>query len=173
MELTDPVLAAYQREYDEAAADWRQLETKASATTVMAGAFLAAVIAVVGKAVESPTWIDVLAASMSLIAILRGVIAAVTALRTRFTQLPPDGNTVGEILACAARRSYHDDAARRNAVIRLLRWHWYRAVDDVQNGNRNKGAALIAAQDLVLLGGALVAGFGLLHLVARVQVTGG
>ena len=152
----DPSLAAYRDEYADYVSNWKQLETKAGAAVVMAGAFLAAAISVVTRPSVSPDRLQVSLLILAIASLIGAIASAVQALRINSLELPPDGSYVALLCATMRRCESIPEPERATVMLRLLRRRWCTAAVGLHSANDTKAEAVRAAHSAALLGGVIL-----------------
>ena len=146
------VLDSYRKEFDQLAAAFRDLDTKAQGAATTAGAFLAAILVYLNR----PSSLDVVIAKIimafGLLGLLLALVFSLLALRIRRLPSQPSGDDVEDLLnslACATEESgkveclmyFYGDVARL----------WRQSVRERREVNEGKASYIWSAQKSLIL----------------------
>lgn len=163
--LRASVLDAYREEYEDLAADWRSVDSKAQALIGAAGIFLSATIVFAGFASHNLTATEKLLVCTALVTIVLAIGFALRAQLITETGGMPSGKTVHNLIDDVLRNGHGEKKkVLLEAVYNGLTTKWGTSNVDVENKVTNKANNVQIAQWL------LVATLGIFVMLAVVRV---
>ena len=141
------VLEACRVEYDHLATTFRALDTKAQGTATIAGGFLAAALAFVGRVGALNPWWSRMLAALAVVFLVIAIGYSVVALTIRAIVGPPSGVEMAKMLKDLLRF-----AVAGEALVRLPLFYrdaaamWIEPISKRRSANLDKAAYVLSAQ---------------------------
>lgn len=146
------VLDSYRREFDQLASSFRDLDGKAQGTATVAGAFLAAGLALLNRTAGLDESWEKAFLLLGVGGLIGAVVASVQALRVQKVRSCPSGDDVAHLLNVLSKISDEGEL-----VGRLMYFYgdesklWGTCIQDRRAANERKGALVFKAQLFLLV----------------------
>jgi hypothetical protein len=145
-ELKFQVLTAYEVEYRDLADNWRSLDGKAQGTVAIAGVFIGGAVAFAQRLSSDSSNAMRTAVGLGVLLLLVCVGFAISVLRIRTVNAPPDGDSVRKLVADLLEVSESERAGRYLGYLEDRVVAWKTGIDEVASVNDSKATALWRAQ---------------------------
>jgi hypothetical protein len=165
------VLDSYRREFEQLAATFRDVDGKAQGTAVIAGGFLAAALAFVGRQGVLDSGLSRVLAALAVLGLMAAIGFSVASLRVRAIASPPSGADMTQLLKDLSTADPQELAERMPHFYSDAAELWRECLVRRRLVNQAKAATVWSAQRSLIASAACVAILILLFLVSDRKVT--